>query len=59
MDRGQEHEWHIELDYMRAELVHVLNNIDDLHKRNDLKDKLKDVIALLHELCNVTKGESK
>lgn len=59
MDRGQEHEWHIELAYMRDKVYWALNNLDDLSRRSDVKGQLEVVVARLDELCNVTKGESK
>jgi hypothetical protein len=59
MNEGQEHEWHIELDYMRAKVYWALNNLDDLSRRSDVKGQLEVVVARLDELCNVTKGESK
>ena len=55
----EEHEWHIELDYMRAQLRHVLDNLDAISKRNDVKGQLEAVWQRLDELCEQTKGESK
>lgn len=57
MTEGQEHQWHIELDYMRAQLRFVLNNLNDLSKRNDVKGKIENVYFTLDELCEQTKGE--
>ncbi len=57
MDAGQEHEWHIELDHMRAQLKFALNNLNDLSKRNDVKGKIENVYFMLDELCEQTKGE--
>jgi hypothetical protein len=59
MTEGQEHEWHIELDYMRAQLRHVLNNLDDISKRAEVKGMIEGVYFSLTELCILTKGESK
>lgn len=59
MTEGQEHEWHIELDYMRAKVYWALNNLNDLSRRNDVKGQLEAVWHRLDELCDVTKGESK
>jgi len=58
MNEGQEYEWHIELDYMRAQLRFVLNNLDDISKRNDVKGKIENVYFTLDELCEQTKGET-
>ena len=33
MTEGQEHEWHIELDDMRARLRYALNNLDSIERR--------------------------
>lgn len=57
MDEGQEHQWHIELDHMRAQLRFVLNNLNDISKRNDVKGKIENVYFTLDELCEQTKGE--
>ena len=59
MIEGQEHEWHIELDYMRAQLRYALNNLDDLPKREDVRGKLEVTLMLLKDLCELTKGETK
>jgi hypothetical protein len=63
MNEGQEHEWHIELDYMRAQLryaVQILNesNLQTLSDSYAIKE-LEPVISRLQELCELTKGESK
>jgi hypothetical protein len=58
MTDGQEHQWHIELDYMRAQLRFVLNNLDDISKRDDVKGKIENVYFTLDELCEQTKGET-
>jgi hypothetical protein len=59
MTEGQEHEWHIELDYMRAQLRWVLNNLDNKPRFNDVKGKIEAVLWRLNDLCELTKGESK
>lgn len=59
MTEGQEHEWHIELDYMRAQLRYALDNLDTLSKRNDVKGKIEVVLMRLNDLCELTQGESK
>ena len=59
MTEGQEHEWHIELDYMRAQLRYALNNIDNLSKRDEVKGKIENVYFTLDELCAQTQGETK
>ena len=59
MNEGQEHEWHIELDYMRAQLRYALNNLDDLPKREDVRGRLEVTLMRLNDLCELTKGESK
>ena len=59
MTEGQEHEWHIELDDMRARVRFALNNIDSLSKRDNVKGKIENVYFTLDELCEQTKGESK
>ena len=58
MDTGQEHEWHIELDYMRAQLRWVLNNLDNKPRFNDVKGKIEVVCERLKDLCELTQGES-
>ena len=59
MNEEQEHEWHDELDYMRAQLRWVLNNLDNKPRFNDVKGKIEDVCSRLKDLCELTKGESK
>lgn len=57
MDEGQEHQWHIELDHMRAQLRFVLDNLNDISKRDNVKGKIENVYFMLDELCEQTKGE--
>ena len=59
MTEGQEHEWHIELDYMRRQLRYALNNLDDISRRTDVKCQIETVIWRLNDMCELTKGESK
>ena len=59
MNEIKEDEWHIELDYMRAQLRWVLNNLDSIEKRNDVKGKIEVVCERLNDLCKLTKGEVK
>jgi hypothetical protein len=58
MNEGQEHEWHIELDYMRAQLRWVLNNLDNKPRFNDVKGKIEVVVFRLNDLCELTKGQT-
>ena len=58
MDEAQVHELHVELDYMKAQLRYVLDNLDSISKRNDVKGKIENVYFTLDELCEQTKGES-
>lgn len=57
MNEGQEHQWHIELDHMRAQLRFVLDNLNDISKRDNVKGKIENVYFTLDELCEQTKGE--
>lgn len=57
--KDEEHEWHIELDYMQAQLRWVLNNLDSIEKRNDVKGKIEVVCSRLNELCKLTEGREK
>jgi hypothetical protein len=57
MTEGQEHEWHIELDYMRAQLRYALDNLNELPRRNDVKGKIEAVVSRLNDLCELTQGE--
>lgn len=59
MTEGQEHEWHIELDDMRARLRYALNNLDSIERRRYVKHQIEIVVNRLNELCELTKGESK
>jgi len=59
MKEKQEHEWHIELAHMRAELSYVVDNIDSISKRYEVELKLENVLYRIHELCELTKGETQ
>jgi len=59
MNEGQEHEWHIELDDMRARLRYVLDNLDSIEKRTYVRHQIEQVRSRLNELCEITKGEVK
>ena len=59
MIEGQEHEWHIELEHMKAQLRYALNNLDSISKRGDVQGKIENVYFMLDELCEQTKGETK
>ena len=59
MNEGQEHQWHIELDDMRARVRYALDNIDSLSKRKDVTGQLEVVLNRLDELCEITKGEER
>ena len=59
MDKGQEHEWHIELDDMRVRLRYVLDNLDNIDKRFYVHHQIEQIRTQLNELCELTKGESK
>jgi len=56
---GQEHEWHIELDDMRARLRYALDNLDSIEKRAYVRHQIEQVRSRLNELVEITKGESK
>ena len=58
MTEGQEHQWHIELDDMRARVRFALNNIDSLSKHKDVTGQLEVVLDRLTELVELTKGEA-
>lgn len=57
MTEGQGHQWHIELDYMRAQLRFALDNLDSISKRDAVKGKIESVLFRLNDLCELTKGE--
>jgi len=59
MNEGQEHEWHIELDDMRARLRYALDNLDSIEKRTYVRHQIEQVRSRLNELCEITKGEKQ
>ena len=59
MTEGQEHEWHIELDDMRARLRYALNNLDSIERSRYGKHQIELVHSRLNDLIELTKGESK
>lgn len=59
MTEGQEHEWHIELDDMRARLRYALENLDSIERRTYVKHQLEQVYSRLKELVELTQGETK
>ncbi len=59
MNEGQEHEWHIELDDMRARLRYALENLDSIERRTYVRHQIEQVRSRLNELCELTQGESK
>jgi len=59
MTEGQEHEWHIELDHMRAQLRYALDNLDSIERRTYVRHQIEQVRSRLNELCELTQGESK
>ena len=59
MTEGQEHEWHIELDDMRARLRYALENLDSIGRRTYVKHQIEQVYSRLKELVELTQGETK
>ena len=59
MTEGQEHEWHIELDDMRARVRWALNNLNEIPQRTQVRHQLETVLARLTDLCELTQGETK
>lgn len=57
MNEDQEHLWHIELDSLRAQLRFVMDNLNDLSKRHEVKGKIENIYFTIDELCEQTKGE--
>lgn len=55
----EEHEWHIELDDMRARLRYALDNLDSIERRTYVRHQIEQVRSRLNELCELTQGESK
>jgi hypothetical protein len=57
MIKGQEHDWHIELAHIRAQLSYAVDNLDSISKRHEVALKLENVLYRIHELCELTKEE--
>ena len=57
MTEDQADDWNIELDGMRAKLRFVLDNLDSLEQRDEVKDAIESVYFRLDNLTNPTKGE--
>ena len=47
----------VEVDGMRGRLRFVLDNLDSLEKRDEVKDAIESVYFRLDNLTNPTKGE--
>ena len=54
---NNEHEWEIELDDMVARLRYVLNNLDEIPERKQVRYVLEDIQGRLRELVALCKGE--
>ena len=59
MTEGQEHEWHIELDDMRARLRYALDNLDSIERRKYVQHQIEQVYGRLKDLVDLTKGETE
>lgn len=59
MTEEHEQELHTELVDMRTKLRYVLDNLNDLSKRDAVKGKIENVYFTLDELSEQLKGESK
>jgi len=59
MTEEHEQELHTELVDMRTQLRYVLDNLNDLSKRDAVKGKIENVYFTLDELSEQLKGESK
>jgi hypothetical protein len=59
MKEKQEHDWHIELVHIRAQLSYAVDNLDSISKRHEVAIKLENVLYRIHELCELTKGETE
>tara|TARA_R110000803_G_scaffold91556_1_gene159038 strand:- start:704 stop:892 length:189 start_codon:yes stop_codon:yes gene_type:complete len=57
MNEDQADDWNIELDGMRAKLRFVLDNLNSLDKRNDVKGVIESVYFNLDNLREPTKGD--
>jgi hypothetical protein len=57
-----EHEWHIELDYILCKVRHAVQILNESNLKT-VSDtwaikELEPVIAMLQDLCEITKGET-
>ena len=59
MTEEHEQELHTELVDMRTQLRYVLDNLNDLSKRDAVKGKIENLYFTLDELSEQLKGESK
>ena len=59
MTEEHEQELHTELVDMRTQLRYVLDNLNDLSKRDAVKGKIENLYFTLDELSEQIKGESK
>ena len=57
MTEEHEQELHTELVDMRTKLRYVLDNLNDLSKRDAVKGKIENVYFTLDELSEQLKGE--
>ena len=56
---NNEYEWEIELDHMVAQLHWVLENLDEIPKRTDVRHTLQNVHSRIKEMAQLCKGEDK
>lgn len=56
---NNEYEWEIELDHMKAQLRFVLDNLDSIEKRTQVRHKIEDTYNRISDLVDLCKGESK
>ena len=58
---NEEHEWHIELDYILCNVRYAVQILSESNLKtvSDTRaiEQLKPVISLLENLCEITKGE--
>ena len=59
MNEGQEHQWHIELDDMRARLRYALDELDSNERRRYVRHQIEQVYDRLKDLIELTKGETQ
>lgn len=56
---NNEYEWEIELDHMKAQLRFVLDNLNSIEKRTQVRHKIEDTYNRISDLVDLCKGESK